>query len=852
MKAKSVLCAVSSAIVFAASAAEYYLTVDESQTDYGAFTNKAYWVDANGNPMAEWDPNGTNYVNITYPGNDTKTARVLRTPAVEGLVTFPGGTISIKGQYSPAIENGLLLQTTGTGAKIPGGVILDSTSRITAPGSGGVGVAPGSPANPYVLDTDLKTTIQDVGTLPIIREFASNRSILFKGRLLKGVSSSSVKFDPGTKNRGNYTLQFADGFFSDYACQVDWTAYDFPADSQTSIRCVFGTDDCNGWFYPHRGDMLFENQKVNIVFALRSCDDEFKIKQFGMSHTGAQPGNVTKNFSLAYGMEFEFPVDGTQQKCAKFTVKNTLQTGYQNASNVVIRLTGDPCHATETNKFATLSVPKAANLLNADQFVLECQLPYPWIKPTLSVEENGDYLTVYVTVPPVSAGGKDVVTLVKSDTSSHSGSKASSAFTTPDSWSNGKVPEAGHTYLMAGTNDLLMAARTPYPDASVVDGTYRFPEGSSLCLWQQARILTQLNTLYFDDLRSYEGVLGVKQAWGTKKTTGLYKILESPSQTAVFGNITVESGYFSFGCFHDQKFLIKAKFHGTGTVAFSGMFVIDWDQGNYVLDAINDDFYGKMRGCTSYQSDFVSTYDFYGSSVKKGYSKIWVADGRALGADLAEPTFDALSLTDYVRLCATESFTIEAKSNRGISIEKNAVVQADEGKSIRIETPITVSGNLYKEGVGVLTLAGAATAASGNDYLVVTNGTLQLAGEKAVAGLTVSFAAGTKLALEPFSTTKGVDLTSTVIALNPAHGGKLPLVNDIGMKDRRLTDGDVDVALFTVPTENATAFKAMLPANPPKFYKGSMAVWNEPVDNGDGTTTFGAHVSSAGLMMLVR
>ena len=104
--------------------------------------------------MTEWDPNGTNYVNITYPGNDTKTARVLRTPAVEGLVTFPGGTISIKGQYSPAIENGLLLQTTGAGAKIPGGVILNSTSRITAPGSGGVGVAPGTPTNPYVLDAD--------------------------------------------------------------------------------------------------------------------------------------------------------------------------------------------------------------------------------------------------------------------------------------------------------------------------------------------------------------------------------------------------------------------------------------------------------------------------------------------------------------------------------------------------------------------------------------------------------------------------------------------------------------------------------------------------------------------------
>lgn len=833
---------------FSALAANYWLNVDESSADYGAFTNAACWVDSAGVQQADWDSEGNYYVSATNPVNlVTFVARNLKTPATDQAVTFPGGQLVLLGNYASGKECGLLLQTTGGGVKIPKGVLLKANSRITAPGSGGAGAAPGTPANPYVLDTDLTTTIKDVGTLPTFREFASNRSILFKGKIVNGVTESSFKIDSGAANRGDFTVQFADGFFSSYPCQIDLVAQNVPTDSKKSLRCVFGTDDSDGLFYPHRGDMYFEGRSVDMTFALRSCDDEFKIATFGRSHTGAQPGDTTKNFSLAYGMEFEFPVDGAQQKCAKFTVKTTLQKGYQNASNVVIRLTGDPCHATETNKFATLSVPKAANLLTADQFVLECQLPYPWIKPTLSVEENGDYLTVYVTVPPVSVDGRDVITMVKSDDSTHSTS-THSAFASGDSWSSGEPPEDGHIYLMAGTNttQLMVARATGSKTAS-----YVFPD-SSLCLWGQARIQTTYKSLTFNDLRSYEGVLGVKHGFPTKTTTGIYKILNAADVTDINGNITVDSGYFSFGCFHGQTFLIKAKFHGTGTVAFSGMFVIDWDQGNYILDAINDDFYGKMRGCTSYQGDFAPTYDYYGSSVRKGYSKIWVADGRALGADLAEPTFDALSLTDYVRLCATESFTIEAKSNRGISIEKNAVIQADEGKSIRVETPVTVSGNLYKEGVGVLTLAGAATAASGNDYLVVTNGTLQLAGEKAVAGLTVSFAAGTKLALEPFSTTKGVDLTSTVIALNPAHGGKLPLVNDIGMKDRRLTDGDVDVALFTVPTTQATAFKAMLPAKPPKFYKGSLAVWNEPVDNGDGTTTFGAHVSSAGLLMLVR
>ena len=817
--------------------ADYYLNVDESgSNDYGAFTNATKWIDSNGDTQTAWDPQGVYHVATTNPVNSTSTARSLRTPAVTGPVTFPGGQLVFEDNSGSKKETTLIVCTTGGGAVFPSGILLKGYSRITPASSGGGGTNPGTASNPYVVDGDITTTLEDAGNLPILKAHAAGRAIAFRGRILGSAAKPSLKVWVGDNERGGYSVDFG-GSLSNYTGQLDLCAPISYTGVGYAFRTVFSTSTFNGTIYPHRNDM-YTNNVVPIEFAIAGYEDVFRVKTFGVSHTGAYPipPGASKagsgNFTLQNGMVFEFPVDGASGKSGQFIVTTTLRTGYQNATNIIIRLVGNGV-GSSTNKFATLSVPKAA-AISAANFKLDAGLVAPWYgAATLSVEENGDYRTVFVTVPPSKS---DEVYLVTSDPATHSGAYYNSVFTNAECWSNGRIPEDGHVYVLAGTNDVLMVARTPRTSSS-----YEFPEGSSLYLWGRARIHTQLGALTFNDLRSFDGVLGNRaSSENSKNTTGIYKILTAATVTTVSGNITVESGYFNFGCFHDQTFVIDAKLHGTGTVAFSGMWVWDTNLGNYVLRGVNDDFYGKMMVCTG------NSYE--------NYSKLWVSDGRSLGADLAVPTPDALRLTDYARLVATNSFTIAEASNRGVSIEDNAVVQVAADAVVRIETPLTVRGKLYKEGAGTLALAGAATAAStGTDFIIVTNGTLQLAGANAVAGLTVRLAAGTKLAVEPELGGKGVDLTSSAFELDASFAGLLPLCLDSGAKLRALQTVTAEVPLFTVNTADKVAFQAMLPQRPPKFYANTLSKWNDPVDDPEtGTTTFSAHVFHLGMTMSFR
>ena len=824
--------------VFAAVASDYYLSANEDVEDLGAFTNKQSWVDASGNPMGAWDSDGEYYVKSAYL-TAAAANRYLRTPSLDGEVAFPGGHLVIQGNSTADKIAALLLQTTGAGVTIESGVQLKANSRIISVG-----------ANKYALNADVTTAVGDYGTVPLIQAWSSKGSVLINGKLLSGMATkkdASIQIDPGA-SRGDFTVGFADNALADYPAQIDLNARPLPNGCVQSIRFVVGTDVFSGKIYPHRSDWDVEKD-VPITFVVRKSEDVFKVATFGVNHS--IPGTDDNgSFTLASGMAFEFSVDGATGQCGQFVVTKTLRTGYQNASNVVIRLVGNPVNESATNRFATLSVPKATPL-DASNFVLESQTDLPWTKPILSVEENGDYSTVYVTVPPV---GGDVVAMVKSDQTTHASTpNAHSAFESADSWSNEKVPEGGHIYLMAGTNDAaVLSARTPFTDWASREVPYEFPFGSSLCLWKQARIQTQKSALVFDDLRSYEGVLKENSRYETKAWTGIYKIQDAAETTTIDGNITIASGYFSIACFHGQTMVVRSKLHGTGTLAFSGMFVIDWDQGNYYLAADNDDFYGKITTRIAYRdgSAYKPSYDFIPGTTGKGYQTLWINSGRNLGADLAEPCADALLLTDYVRLSTTNTFTIAAKSNRGVTVDGNAVILTDAGKLIRIETPLTVKGNLYKDGAGVLTLAGATVAASGSDRLIVTNGMLQVAGENALRGLTVNFAAGTKIAVEPNVGTRGVDLTTSVLNLDASFAGKLPLVNDSRYKMRSEYEGDV--AVFTVKTQDRAQFQAMLPNTPPKFFAHTMSVWNEPVDNGDGTTTFSVKTSHPGILLLVR
>jgi hypothetical protein len=123
--------------LLASAAGAFYLAADERTQDLGAFTNKAYWVDGENNPMSEWFNEAEYYVSsLTSPGGSTHDNRYLRTPAVQEAVEFAGGPLRLKGNHSSSKLGVLFLQTGGEGAKIPRGVFF---SGEIAYHSGGIG-----------------------------------------------------------------------------------------------------------------------------------------------------------------------------------------------------------------------------------------------------------------------------------------------------------------------------------------------------------------------------------------------------------------------------------------------------------------------------------------------------------------------------------------------------------------------------------------------------------------------------------------------------------------------------------------------------------------------------------------
>ena len=141
---------------------------------------------------------------------------------------------------------------------------------------------------------------------------------------------------------------------------------------------------------------------------------------------------------------------------------------------------------------------------------------------------------------------------------------------------------------------------------------------------------------------------------------------------------------------------------------------------------------------------------------------LYVNDGRNVGGPLTSFDYKALSLSQYARLVVTNAtvVTFEDGSNRGIFIGDVGRLVSAEGQTMCIKRPLTVDGNLRKEGAGVLELAsevgfladGVRTDAIPDDaskrLLSLKEGVLKVSHADAVNGLTVQAASGTKLRLD--------------------------------------------------------------------------------------------------------
>ena len=780
----------------AAQAETWYFTGNESSTDTHAWTDATKWKDASGTAAIAFSATDTYVLTNFGPGEASATEHWLR--AHGG--TFAGGArLELNGYGSPSADRKkqhMYIEGDCTPANplvFPRGLLFGYNAEINPMVAGATNV----------IDGDVELIVSDSGQNPVIRALEKDTTLVFNGKLTGPTGRGMGLYTADGAAKRNFTIRFLD--------DVSWGGQLYLYDSYTqidpncdcNIRLKFG----NITFTPSIRVNGKPNNTFNVLtrerLAVDSVNDTVTLVN-GLDQSGRP---------LRYDTYLEFPVDAATGKAGKM-VLNTQLYGRTNEWIGVV-LTGNLFGGTATNRFELMSVP-VAYPLNASAFHLVKDQGLDGTVVKFEVVNDATHSTLYAVVPPM-------VRYLKCDGSSQNASKGS-FIDSAEGWSNGLPPQPGLDYLVLPTNTTEMILRTPDNNTSA---SYTFP-GSSLTIASNASFRCFLHTLNVTDLRMLDG-------------SALYCSQCGSNAIDFNGNIDI-SGTVRIGIYNNRYMnFTNSTFTGSGTIDFGGLWIADNARANYRVWRSNPGFTGKMIVRTAYRDNkSVPAYD-------ADYGMLYVRDMRALGADLPTPTPDALTLTDYAYLWIDNGINTLAKSsNRGITVKGCARIWQSSNVDFRMETTLTVDGECYKDGSGVMTLAGEAVAVTGGgtDKFFATNGILCVASANALKGLALHFYRSAALRVLPNLdddefTEKGLDLSDLDTPLTLASGlnGKIPF-RDTPAADRpEAPFGTTEYGVFTVKTTFADTLRAMLPATPPRYFSNGRISWTEKTV-GD-LTTFG-------------
>ena len=289
-------------------------------------------------------------------------------------------------------------------------------------------------------------------------------------------------------------------------------------------------------------------------------------------------------------------------------------------------------------------------------------------------------------------------------------------FTQAYGWASGKAPEAGNDYLVA--RGLTLRGDNSQPFAG--------------------------DSLQFGVVGGTEGVF-FKEHTGTHTFTklilanGYYRTWMSNNGQAahIAGAVEVTSPA-------SAPFRIYST-HNSG----SAWFVTYWDAA--FTGAVGTGLVlGPHPSAVNATPEIVFTGDnsaYLGSLSVIGAKTVFgFTTGNSLGGALATLKSDALSISDNAMLDSRgANVTLSASLNRGISVAASgARLMVSNGKSLRLEWPVSGSGTLKKTAAGTLTLASSfgVPLDVSNGFVVFADGFSGSAGVSVDAGAEISVAAG--------------------------------------------------------------------------------------------------------------
>lgn len=229
---------------------------------------------------------------------------------------------------------------------------------------------------------------------------------------------------------------------------------------------------------------------------------------------------------------------------------------------------------------------------------------------------------------------------------------------------------------------------------------------------------------------------------------------------------------------------------GVGLIKFAG-WANGWsDAGaaNQVISSDNSAFKGRFLVTLPNTVGKDETY-------ARGVS---ISTASALGGVPDQFLADALKLSQFNGLVATETLTLETV-NRGITLDPDAFFQVAADKVLTIREPIVSVGGFFKRGLGALALDstvtfgadGTASPDGTNNRLLVKEGALRCVSTTATKDLSIVFATGSGLEIDPTTGTKGL------VCRALSFEGILPVTVDF---DSSYTPGETEtVVLLTVP-----------------------------------------------------
>ena len=334
-------------------------------------------------------------------------------------------------------------------------------------------------------------------------------------------------------------------------------------------------------------------------------------------------------------------------------------------------------------------------------------------------------------------------------------------------------------------------------------------------------------------------------SWGQVfELDGSMKIYRNPN------NVSRPAWRFGVACGGTYK--VKAPIFGDGDIV--GFIELPsgarktHTRGNIELLGDNSAYTGRIILQAGKAGDFSSVFSGVVPYAPSSVSNVTLTVHRQenLGGPLAKFTPDSLCVSNECRVVLADTAVFD-EPTRGWCFAQNGYLKVASGAKATVNNVITYGTRLAKEGEGTLVLGSRPLRFDENvrPALIVQDGVLGVACTDALAGLDVTFEPGTAFVVDADRDdsgmlSRGADLTDTgVTAIDGI---------DVRIEVSSTPTSCMDVAIATVNLADAESFASKLKVKRVSRCKTAL----KSVTNGDGTVTFMARISPAGLCISIK